>query len=222
MNTTSNIFCIYVFSDEWGVPRYVGKSKNFNVRIKQHLNRDRFRYKSHFYNWLNKCISEEIEYFVDILEEVTQENWKEREVFWIKHIKENGYKLTNMTDGGDGNNNQIFSEESKKQRSESRKGVRLSERTKQLISERHKGRLVSTETRLKLSEINKGKPCLESTKLKFSKSVTQLDLNGNILAVFKSLTDAANSINCRKSSLANAIIQKNNGKFKGFLWKYES
>ena len=51
------------------------------------------------------------QYFIDILEEVNNLNWQEREKYWIKHIKENGYKLTNMTDGGDGNNNQIFTEE---------------------------------------------------------------------------------------------------------------
>lgn len=48
------IFCIYVFSDECGMPKYVGKTKCFDTRIKQHLNVDRFRYRSWFYNWLNK------------------------------------------------------------------------------------------------------------------------------------------------------------------------
>ena len=48
------MFCIYLFSDEFGVPKYVGKAKCFKTRIKQHINRDRFIYKSYFYNWLNK------------------------------------------------------------------------------------------------------------------------------------------------------------------------
>ena len=97
------MFCIYVFSDEYGVPKYVGKTKNLNLRIKQHI-KDRLKRKSHFYNWLNKQISQDKEYFIDILEEVTQDNWQEREIYWIQHIKENNYPLTNMTEGGDGNN----------------------------------------------------------------------------------------------------------------------
>lgn len=96
------IFCIYVFSDEWGIPKYVGKTINLKTRIKQHL-KYRLRIKCYFYNWLNKQIREDKEFFIDILETVTEDNWKEREIYWIKHIQENGYKLANMTEGGDGN-----------------------------------------------------------------------------------------------------------------------
>lgn len=212
--------CIYVFSDEFGVPKYVGKAKNLNVRLKQHLNRDRFRYTSYFYNWLNKCISEEREYFIDKLEDVNSDNWKEREIFWIKHIKENGYKLTNMTDGGDGNNNQVFTIESRAKRSERMLNHEVSQETRNRISKGHLGKTISVETRDKISQYNMGKPCLESTKLKFSKLIEQYDLNGDFIQKFTSLTEAAKFLKCRKSSLSNGIKRNKNGKFKKFLWKY--
>lgn len=215
------MYCIYVFSDEFAIPKYVGKTKCFNTRIKQHLNKDRFIYKSYFYNWLNKQLSEDKEYFIDVLEEVNDSNWKEQEKYWIKHIKENGYKLTNMTDGGDGNNNQVFTEESKEKRRQKMLGHKLSEQTKKLISESHKGKIVLESTKEKLREINLGKPCPEHVKKLFYKEVNQYTLQGTFIKTFKSLTEASEEIGCRKSTLSNVIKTKKIKKFKGFLWDYK-
>lgn len=215
------MYCIYVFSDENGIPKYVGKTKCFKTRIKQHLNKDRFIYKSYFYNWLNKQLSEDKEYFIDVLEEVSDSNWQEKEKYWIKHIKENGYKLTNMTDGGDGNNNQIFTEESKEKRRKKMLGNKLSEKTKMLISKAHKGKVVSEVTKQKLREINLGKPCPQHVKEFTSKKVNQYALNGEFIKTFNSLTEASVEIGFRKSSLSNAIKRKKVKKFKGFLWDYK-
>ena len=215
------MFCIYVFSDEDWLPIYVGKAKNLDLRVKQHLNRDRFRYDTWFYRWLNKQIREDKQFFVDILEEVNQDNWQEKERYWINHIKENGFNLKNMTDGGDGNNNQIFSEECQKIKSIKLRGVSRPKDVRERISKSHKGKIVSEETKRKLSEINKGKPCLETTKIKFSKTVLQYDMNENLIQSFKSLTEAALSIDCRKSSLSNAIKRNKIGTFKGFIWRYK-
>lgn len=215
------MYCIYLFSDEYGLPKYVGKSKNFNQRIKQHLNKDRFIYKSWFYNWLNKQINESIEYFIDVLEICNDNNWQEKEKYWIKHIRENGYKLTNMTDGGDGNNNQIFNKESNEKRVLKLRGQKRTLEQRQNISKSLKGKIISQETRDKLRIINLGRPCLDSTKLKFSKKVIQKSLQGDFVNEFSSLTKASLFLNCRKSSLSNAIKQKSNGKFKEFLWEYK-
>ena len=216
------MYCIYVFSDEFGIPKYVGKTKCFNARIKQHLNKDRFIYKSYFYNWLNKQLSEDKEYFIDILEEVNDLNWQEREKYWIKHIKENGYKLTNMTDGGDGNNNQVFTEESKEKRRQKMLGHKLSEHTKKLISEAHKDKIVLESTKQKLREINLGKPCPEHVKKLLYKEVNQYTLQGNYIKTFKSLTEASKEIDCRKSTLSNVIKTKKIKIFKEFLWDYKT
>lgn len=216
------MFCIYVFSDEWGIPKYVGKAKCLDTRVKQHLNRDRFRYKSWFYNWLNKQIREDKEFFIDVLEEVNAENHVEREKYWIKHVRDNGYKLTNMTDGGDGNNNQVFSQETIEKRRIAMTGRVFSEETKKLISKRLAGKIVSAETRKKLSDLNKGKPCSIIVIEKLSRKVDQYDLNGNFIQTFSSLTSAAESIGVRKSSLSNAINLKKNKKFKGYIWNYQN
>lgn len=217
------MFCIYVFSDEWGVPQYVGKAQDLDERIHKHLYYDRFRYShTHFYRWLNKQIREDKQFFIDPLEDANLSNWREKETFWIKHIKDAGYPLTNMTDGGDGNNNQVFTEESKRRRSERMMGHSVSEETRKRISNSHKGKHLSEETKQKLSEINKGKPCLETTKQKFSKALNQYNLNGEFIKTFPSLTSAANSLGCKKSSLSGVIKRKKNGKFMNYLWKYKN
>jgi group I intron endonuclease len=213
------MFCIYLFSNEDGLPIYVGKTKYFESRIKQHY-RDRFRYKTWFYNWLNKQIREEIPFYIDVLEEVNDDNWIEREKYWISHIKENGYRLTNMTDGGDGNNNQVFSREAIEKRASKMRNRRWSIEAREALSRKHKGKKHSEETKRKLSEINKGKPCLESTKVKLSKTVKQYDIDGNFIKEFVSLTEAAKELGCRKSSLANGINRNKKSTFRGFIWKY--
>lgn len=210
---------IYLFLDEDGLPKYVGKSNNFKSRLKQHLNKDRFKYNTYFYRWLNKCIANNKEFYVDILEECLQENWQEKEKYWIKHFRELGYSITNMTDGGDGNNNQIFSAETILKRKESNKGFKHTEEAKKRMSELAKGKVFSKETRKKLSDINKGRFYPEEIKLKTSKSVSREDLITKEVINFVSLTKAASSIPTRKSTLANAM-KKVNPVFAGYKWYY--
>ncbi len=211
---------IYLFSDEEGFPIYVGKSKNFKSRVYQHLQRDRFRYNSYFYNWLNKQIAEDKEFYIDILEEASEDNWQDREKYWIQHYRDNGIELKNMTDGGDGNNNQMFTEETRHKMALSQTGRKHSEESRRKMSESMKGRVFSEATRKKLSDINKGKIYPEETKLKTSKAVIKYTLEGIIVEEFVSLTKASESIQSRKSSLQNAMKKKNR-QFKGFVWEYK-
>lgn len=211
---------IYVFSDEDCFPKYVGKAKDMSKRHKDHL-RDRFKYDTWFYRWLNKQIREDRQYFVDVLEEVNDDNWQEREKYWIKHIKELNYKLTNMTDGGDGNNNQVFSAESIKKRGQAQIGHIVSEETREKIRQAHLGKVLSEETKQKIREVNLGKKYTEEQKLKLAKSVEKYTLKGVFVEDFPSLTKAAESIKVRKSTLANVISRKKSQEFAGFKWKYK-
>jgi hypothetical protein len=59
--------------------------------------------------------------------------------------------LTNLTDGGDGNQNQKFSKESIEKRASKIRGIPRSEETKQKISQALTGIVRSEETKLKVS-----------------------------------------------------------------------
>lgn len=214
------MFCIYVFSDEDFIPKYIGKAKCFNTRIKQHLNRDRFRYKSWFYNWLNKQISNNKIFYIDILEEVNQENHVEREKFWIKSTKDLGYSLTNMTDGGDGNNNQVFSEETREKHRIAAKNRIWTNESKLKLSQFHKGKTLSNETKEKLRKVNLGKSFPKEVTDKMKKTVNGINILNNSIVKFESLTLAAKFLNCRKSTLSNVITKKASRKYKNYIWNY--
>lgn len=211
---------IYLFSDEDALPKYVGKTKNMKQRIYQHCYNDRFKYDTYFYRWLNKQIAEDNIYYIDILEECNEKNWKERECYWIAHIKENNYPLCNMTNGGEGNNNQVFSEETRKKMSKAQIGRKHTEESKKKMSENTKGRKLSEETKEKLRQVNLGKKLPKEVRLKRAKPIIMKDLNNNFIKEFDSLTDASLFLNCRKSSLSNAMNKKIKS-FKNYLWEFK-
>jgi len=108
---------------------------------------------------------------VIIKKNLTEQEAKDLEIELIaKHGRLDlgeGY-LLNKTDGGEGVNGYIFSEENKRKLSEALKGKTRSEETKIKISEAHKGKTLSEEHRRKLSEAHKGKIFSEETRRKMS------------------------------------------------------
>ena len=110
---------------------------------------------------------------VIIKKNLTEQEAKDLEIELIaKHGRLDlgeGY-LLNRTDGGEGINGYIFSEETKRKMSEALKGKPLSEEHKRKLSEAKKGKILSDETRKKISEANKGKIYSEETRRKMSES----------------------------------------------------
>lgn len=92
--------------DETKSPRYVGiTTKDLKIRLNSHLNGvkyDKTRI-NHKVNWIKNLLKNNIIPSIHLIEEV--EGWDyacEVEKYWIKEFKEQGYKLTNSTDGGEG------------------------------------------------------------------------------------------------------------------------
>ena len=81
------------------IPRYVGlTTKSLYLRLSQHLSDE--RHNQHKINWIRKH-KDTIEIFS--LEEgnFSISQMKQKEVYWIKRLKNLGYNLLNATDGGD-------------------------------------------------------------------------------------------------------------------------
>ena len=123
---------IYKISDELGNTRYIGKSNNPRRRLYQHI---KDKSNLHKFNWLNSIIKRGNKPIIEVIEKVSMDNWKEREIYWISKFKDDGFDLLNMTIGGDGAEGMIHSEESKKRMSNSKKGKKLSQEHKLKISE---------------------------------------------------------------------------------------
>lgn len=75
----------------------------------------------------------------------------------IDQLRRLGYKLCNLTDGGDGVSGLKFSSESLKKLSESHKGIRLSQETRDKLSKIRTGIPKTEEQKRKISLANKGK-----------------------------------------------------------------
>ncbi len=210
---------IYVFAESNYIPRYVGKTKRqVKQRVKQHLN-DRFKYKSHFYNWLNSMIANNMEYHVILLDEVEEIGWEDREIFWIKHFRNMGYPLTNMTDGGDGNQNQVFSKETIEKRRQKTIGQKRTPEQRKNISDSLIGRIMSDETKAKLRKHFTGKPCPQSCIQKLSKPILQYTKEKEFVREWPSISEASRQTNTSKGAIQNVCVgrQKLAG---GFYWQF--
>ena len=86
-------------------------------------------------------------------------------------------------------------------------GRRQSERTKSLISERAKGRQLTESQKQRLRDIAK------------TKSVEQLDLDGNVIARFSKLVEAARSVDAFPQNIGS-VCKGTISTCKGYKWRY--
>lgn len=79
--------------------RYIGKSNNPKVRFQQHLKDKKNILKD---DWITELLQIGSLPELVILEKTDIDHWQEREIYWIAFGRDNGWKLVNITDGGNG------------------------------------------------------------------------------------------------------------------------
>jgi len=140
-----------------------------------------------------------------------------------------------MSEANKGKKNPNFgkthTEETRKKMREAQKGKKASEETRKKLSEAQKGKKATEETRAKISDATKGennpnfgKKASEETRKKISeamrwKSVRQLSVDGDLIAVFDSMIQAGESLGSDYSGISKCC----RGKAKtsgGFKWEY--
>ena len=80
--------------------RYVGKTNNPKLRKRSHL----WKYdknKSYCYKWVNSLLNKGLKPIFTVIDEINGD-WEWLEIYWIEQFKSWGYKLTNITKGGEG------------------------------------------------------------------------------------------------------------------------
>ena len=94
-------------------PRYVGKTVRYlHERHKRHISDALKRPRLPVHRWLRKQHDTGKQLIIKLLEYVQPErDWRERETFWIKHFRDSGCDLLNLTDGGEGTHGIVFSPE---------------------------------------------------------------------------------------------------------------
>lgn len=91
---------IYVLLDprEGNLTCYVGKTKDPKTRYARHLSERSRTRKS---RWIQHLAGHSLKPEMQFLEEV-EDNWKQRERFWIQEMRDRGFTVVNHTGGGDG------------------------------------------------------------------------------------------------------------------------
>lgn len=190
---------VYIYTLEHPITneiRYIGKTKNPKERFHNHCNRLHNEH-THKRNWINSLRFIGLKPKMNILDEVNESEWKHWEKYWIEQFRQWGFNLVNHTSGGD--------------------GLTIGNQTsfKKGSIPWNKGITPSLETRNKIRESLLGK---SSNK---KKQVIQYSLTDEIIQIFDSATEAAESI---KGSIGHIIscckgIRSTHKKYK---WKYKN
>lgn len=204
--------------------KYVGKTiKKPKYRLSGHISNKR---KSYLNSWIKSILP--LKPKILVIDEVT-EDWQFWEQYWISQFKNWGFKLCNLTKGGEGQYGNSPSKETIKKRVLKMRGRKLSDETKKKISDKHKGKVLKDETKNILREyaINQnGKPVL------------QFDLQGNFIKEYRCMQEAANSIKgcvrqikrvCEQKPVKRKYKTKDGYKYsfytfsqhKGYIWKFK-
>jgi hypothetical protein len=93
---------------------------------------------------------------VKVLGDLTWEEACLAEISLIAELRAKGFRLLNMTDGGEGSLGKKDSEETRRRKSLAGAGRAVSEETKQKISSANSGKKRSEEAKRKMSEAKKG------------------------------------------------------------------
>jgi hypothetical protein len=85
-------------------PRYVGKTMHWlHQRYRAHISEARKGTRRPVYTWIRKLLQQGKEPTLVWLENVkSNEDWQERESYWISKFRAEGVDLLNLTDGGEG------------------------------------------------------------------------------------------------------------------------
>ncbi len=208
-----------------GECRYVGQTvRRLSKRLYKHKY-DKRRSPSHKNSWLiqleNKGLLCDIK--IELIEECDISILNDREIFWIAKLKRDGYKLTNMTEGGDcGFLGGKHTDEAKRKISEAGKrlkGIKRSEETRKKISDslrgkkgRNTGNQHSEETKKQISETKKGVVSWNA------QTVLQLDKEDNIINEWRSASDAAKNLGLSQGNIWS-VINGDRNTCGGFKWK---
>ena len=165
---------IYSLSDpDTNEVRYIGKANNLKYRLWAHIHEAKHNLRNqHKCNWIKTLLDKDKKPVIDIIEEVSMDDWQAREIYWISQFTAWGFNLINKTKGGECG---VISENCKKALALSKKRGHVkgtfkhSEETKALIRVKRALQVVTEEHKRKVSEKMLGVKKSDSHKENISK-----------------------------------------------------
>ena len=187
--------------------KYVGKTKGtLKNRWYSHISNYKLsKEKSYKNSWIVSLKKENLKPTIELLDEVPENEWEFWEKYWISQFLQWGFKLTNMTKGGEGSNGGKGS-----------LGYKHTEETKRNIS-------IANSKPKNQEWINKVANSMRKT---VAKNIIQFDSQENIVKEWISFYEAAKYINIEgnyTSTIKNIHACCNNKRKTayGYIWKYK-
>ena len=160
MIATERKWAVYTLSDPRfpDAVRYVGVThRNPKKRLKAHVYDARSgKANTHTANWIRSVLRDAVRPVLRVIENGEGTGWDNSEMYWIAWHKEQGFDLTNHTDGGEGSLGFRHSSETRAKLRADKLGKKLSLEHRSKISAAGMGRKTSPETRAKLSAVKLG------------------------------------------------------------------
>ena len=180
--------------------RYIGKTKRKLVdRMYSHTSNYKLKKEKSYKNsWIKSLKNKNLKPIIEELDLVEENNWEFWEQFYINLFKSWGFKLTNMTKGGEGSSG-----------GRGCLGYKHTEEAKKRIS------IANSKPKSKewIQNAAKGK----------YKPISQYDLQNNYIRDWESTTTAAialGNIN-KKKNISNCLKGKKKSAY-GYIWKLQN
>lgn len=143
------VFIYALCEPDTGEVRYVGKTQDPYHRFYEHVapNQDNRKSNTHKYRWIQQLRQQGVQPLMRIIEEVSEQEWQERERYWIAYYHATGAHLTNIKPGGEGG----LTPESAAKMSASRRGHSVSPATREKISQKLRGRKLAPDHAVKVT-----------------------------------------------------------------------
>jgi hypothetical protein len=197
---------IYALIDpQTGEPRYVGKSQRGLQRPREHgflavLARDR---NFHKVNWLKRLRRLGLQYGTVVLwASPSPSGLADAERFWIANLRSRGFRLLNLTDGGDGGLRRPRSQVSRQRMSLAARKERSSEQGRVRLARIQTERWNNPEFRARMG----------------LKPIVAIDLQRGNVVRYESIGDAVRA-GFSRSSISVRINELVTSPYKGFFWK---
>lgn len=209
--------------------KYIGKSNNPKRRYQSHL-WDRPKVKYYSYYWIRYLLKKDLRPIMTIIDE-TEGDWELLEKYWIGQMKAWGFKLCNITDGGNGaygagkwNNKQISAYDIQGNYIDTFESIKLAASIykvnyKQIENIlKCRGKLChNTQFRYGDNKENIGKPILREVD---HNGIIQINKEGYIENEYLSAKDAANKLKVSHGNIYQCLNNKRKTAY-GYKWKYK-
>jgi len=208
---------IYIYTlshPETGEVRYVGKTNNLKVRWNGHKSESlRYNRVNHKEYWIKKLLREGLTPKLEVVDEIDSDDWEWLEEYWITQCKAWGFRLTNMTDGGESPPSYKGKTHTIEYRKELSKRLTENNPYHKLTPEQH-------ATRIEAAVLaTKGKPN-EVARVKNSNPVNQYTLSGEYIKTFNSATEAAKILGLANSGGITSCCVGVRNKAGEYQWRH--